>query len=142
MDTESAALVDRIVVGVGHFVTALCLALGILASLHTRLGDTTQLTVFTVSPSAALTWLAIGLVGGPMVVGPARARLYLTIVGVALVAWGVTAIALDGSGAAMFTRDVPLVALVLATGVLSLGAAVAGAALTRPTIETSARSQA
>jgi hypothetical protein len=122
---------DRAVIVGAQIITALFLTLGILAALHTSLDSTVQLIVFTVSPGTALAWLAIGLVGAPLVTTPERARGYLAVTGLLLVAWGITAL-LAGGSAAMFIDDPPLVALNLVAGATSLAVAAISASVRPP----------
>lgn len=123
---------DRAAVAVGHGITALFLALGLLAALRTSLETSETLFVFTVSPGTALTWLAIGLVGAPLVTTPARARLYLSVTGVLLVAWGLAGLAAGGPSSGMLVDDRQLIALNLIAGAGALAAAAVSAAVRPP----------
>lgn len=113
---------DRLVMATGHTVSALFLALGILAALRTHLDQTAQLAMFTVSPGIAAAWLVIGIVGVSAVVGPRPARIYLLAAGGLLLLWGLLGLLLDnaGTGAEMLVRDVPLVTLHLIAGAVAV----------------------
>lgn len=123
---------DRAAIVAAQIITALFLALGMLAALRTSLDSTAELLVFTVSPGTALAWLAIGLVGAPLATTPPRARLYLTVTGLLLVAWGLAGLLVDDSASAMFVHDRALIALNLIAGAAALGAASVSAALRPP----------
>lgn len=66
---------------IAHLVTGLYLTLGLLAALRTGLDHTAELAIFVVTPSVALCWLVIGLVGGAMGHTLARAERYLLLAG-------------------------------------------------------------
>lgn len=112
---------DRLVVATGHTISALFLALGILAALRTHLDEVAQLAMFTVSPGIAVAWLIIGVVGVSAVVRPRATRVYLLATGGLLLLWGVLGLVLDGAGAEMFVRDMPLVTLHLIAGAVAVG---------------------
>ncbi|MFP5450930.1 MAG: DUF4383 domain-containing protein [Thermoleophilia bacterium] len=123
---------DRAAMGAAQIITALFLALGILAALRTSLDSTEELLVFTVSPGTSLAWLAIGLVGAPLATTPPRARLYLAVTGLLLIAWGLAGVLVDDSASAMFARDRALIALHLIAGAAAVGAAAVSAAVRPP----------
>lgn len=126
------SLSDRAALETARVICSTFLALGILAALHTSLQNTTNLVVFTASPSTALTWLAIGLIGAPMAYHVRRARLFLTLSGCVLLVWALAALVLDGAGADMFLRDRNLILMNL-IGALACLAAATVSALRRPT---------
>jgi hypothetical protein len=90
------------------------------------------LIVLTVSPGTALTWLAIGLAGAPLVTTPPRARLYLSVTGLLLIGWGLAALVAADPAPAMLVGDRSLIALHLIAGAGAFVAASTSAAIRRP----------
>ena len=126
MSTESTPTVaGRVAVDVGHAITALFLALGILGALRTGLDETAHLIVFTTAPGTAVAWLALGLVGAGMVTNPRRARIYLAGTAALLVAWALAGLVLDGAGGDMFVRERTLVGLHLIVGLAAAATVLA-----------------
>ena len=116
---------ERAAVGTARSIGAVFLFLGIVGLLRTGAddfgsGSTKDLAGLTVHPLSALIWLVIGLVGIPMSVVPARARLFLIPVGVLLVLWGLISLVTGGEASTFFTDDPPVVALYLVAGVAAL----------------------
>jgi hypothetical protein len=108
----------------GEIVSCTLLFLGLVGMLRTRLETTEELTIITVHPVTAVVWFVLGFVGVAMSTDARRAQAYLVATGALLTLWGLLCLALDGTPSAVFARDAPLVALLLAGGAASLAVAL------------------
>lgn len=129
-DSRTGDARTRLVLFTGRLISCALLFLGILGMLRTGSDDfggdsAEQLWIFTVHPLTAVVWTILGVAGVAMVARPAWAGRYLAFTGVLLLAWGVLGLALDGSASQLFVRDVPLVVMHLAGGVICLAAVLA-----------------
>lgn len=106
---------QRLMMHTASFVSTTLLALGILAALRTGLSETETFTIFRVSPSVAVLWLAIGLAGVAASQSPRSARLGLLICGPLLVALGLGALVGSANGG-LLIADAPIAVLHLALG--------------------------
>ena len=111
---------DRAVLATGRSISSLFIALGILAALRTGMDEPAQLAFFSVSPAIAGVWLALGLLGVAMAVGPRACRVYLLGEGALLIVWAIAGVAVDGTEDGLFIGDAPLTTLHLVTGAICL----------------------
>lgn len=128
--TAAARARTRAVTGTARGVSGVAVTLGLLGLLNTGPDDlgsdsAETLFMFLVHPVTAIVWLVVGLVGIAMAVDPARARLFLLVVGPLLLAWALLALALGDDASQALTRDRDVVALHLIGGLLCVLAAAA-----------------
>lgn len=104
--------------------------LGILGLLFTGFGEPREVFWFYQAPLTSLIYIAIGLIGIPMATRPGNAARFALGLGVVLIVWALTALALGGSPA-VFTDDRQVIAMQLVFGLTGVASGLLGARVER-----------
>jgi hypothetical protein len=114
--------------------------LGIIGLLFTGFGEPRDVFRFYQAPLTSVIYIAIGLIGIPMATRPGTAARFSIGLGVVLILWALTALALGGSPA-VFTNDRPVIAMQLVFGLAGLASGLLGARLERTSVQDAADQQ-
>jgi hypothetical protein len=107
------------------------LMLGLIGLLFTGFGgEPRDVFWFYQAPLTSVIYIAIGMVGIPMAVRPGTATGFSLGLGVVLILWALTAIALGGSPA-VFTNDRQVLAMQLLFGLAGVASGLLGARVER-----------